>query len=101
MINKEAIRSWLVSKITQNTPKFILLHSLKIMNFELRQLAYTSRLHIKILHSKMYLTVSTFEIFGHPSNDQPTLLSFRDRTPKRTNRGAIKLIVSASIYIGR
>jgi hypothetical protein len=31
-------------------------------------------------------------MFGHPSNDRPTLLNFRDRTPNRTDRGAIELL---------
>jgi hypothetical protein len=29
------------------------------------------------------------KIFGHPSNVTPKLLNFRDRMPKRTDRGAI------------
>jgi hypothetical protein len=33
--------------------------------------------------------------FGHPSNDRPTLLKFRDRTLKRTDGGAIELLVLA------
>jgi hypothetical protein len=32
-------------------------------------------------------------IFGHPFNDQPKLLNFRDHTPKRFDRGAFEVLV--------
>jgi hypothetical protein len=35
--------------------------------------------------------------FGHPFNDRPTLLNFRDYMPKRTDHGAIELL--ACMYI--
>jgi hypothetical protein len=31
------------------------------------------------------------KIFGHPTNERPTLLNFRNRTPKRTDRETIEL----------
>jgi hypothetical protein len=36
--------------------------------------------------------------FGHPSNDRQTLLNFRDRTPKRSDRRAIELQLICNIY---
>jgi hypothetical protein len=36
---------------------------------------------------------------GHPSNDRPTLLNFRDHTPKRTDRGVIDLLSSKQINV--
>jgi hypothetical protein len=38
-------------------------------------------------------------MFGHPSNDWPTLLNFWDRAPKRTDRSAIELFRVRIIYV--
>jgi hypothetical protein len=41
-------------------------------------------------------------MFGQPSNDLSMLLNFRDRTPKRPNRGAIDLLLPhRSNFLGK
>jgi hypothetical protein len=37
--------------------------------------------------------------FGHPSDDRPTLLNFRDRTPKRTDRWAIENLIFIFLFM--
>jgi hypothetical protein len=44
---------------------------------------------LKCLRSTEDLEIT---IFGYPSNDWPTLLNFRDRTQKRTDHRAIKVL---------